>query len=57
MGTGRDDFSKKTIRDVAGRAGYRCSFPGCKSITIGASMENTSKDNTIRKGEGTYGRL
>ena len=43
MGTGRDDFSKKTIRDVAGRAGYRCSFPGCRNLTIGASMENTSK--------------
>ncbi|MEE0686180.1 MAG: hypothetical protein UEA60_05945 [Lachnospiraceae bacterium] len=47
MGTGRDNFSKKTIRDVAGRAGYRCSFPGCKSITIGASMENTSKVSII----------
>ncbi len=43
MSTGRDNFSEKVKRDVAGRAGYRCSFPGCKNITIGASMENTSK--------------
>lgn len=43
MSTGRDNFSEKVKRDVAGRAGYRCSFPGCKNTTIGASMENTSK--------------
>lgn len=43
MSTGRDDFTQGTIRKVAGRVGYRCSFPGCNIITIGASMENTSK--------------
>ena len=43
MGTGRDDFSKDTIRKAAGRVGYRCSFPGCPNATIGASMENTQK--------------
>ncbi len=43
MSTGRDDFTEKTKRDVAGRAGYRCSFPGCNVTTIGASMENSSK--------------
>lgn len=43
MGTGRDDFTKDTIRTAAGRAGYRCSFPGCPNVTIGASMETPSK--------------
>lgn len=43
MGTGRDDFSKDTIRKAAGRVGYRCSFPGCPNATIGASMESPSK--------------
>lgn len=43
MGTGRDDFSKDTIRKAAGRVGYRCSFPGCPNATIGASMESPTK--------------
>ena len=43
MGTGRDDFTKGTIRDAAGRVGYRCSFLGCTNTTIGASMESTNK--------------
>lgn len=43
MGTGRDDFTKDTIRRAAGRVGYRCSFPGCTNATIGASMESSEK--------------
>lgn len=43
MGTGRDDFTRDTIRKAAGRVGYRCSYPGCKSATIGASMESPDK--------------
>ena len=43
MGNGRDDFTLSTIRKAAGRVGYRCSFPGCKNATVGASMENSSK--------------
>jgi len=43
MGTGRDDFTKDTIRKAAGRVGYRCSFPGCPNATIGASMESSNK--------------
>lgn len=46
MGTGRDDFSKETIRKAASRVGYRCSFPGCPNATIGASMEGPSKIST-----------
>lgn len=43
MGTGRDDFTKDTIRKAAGRVGYRCSFPNCPNATIGASMESPNK--------------
>ena len=43
MSATRDDFTQKTIREVAGRVGYRCSFPECPNHTIGASMENISK--------------
>lgn len=43
MGTGRDDFTKETIRNAAGRVGYHCSFPGCRNATIGASMERSDK--------------
>lgn len=31
----RQDFSAKTKRVIAGRAGYRCSFPSCRKLTIG----------------------
>lgn len=43
MGTGRDDFTRDTIRRAAGRVGYHCSFPGCTNATIGASMESPCK--------------
>lgn len=39
----RDNFSVDTIRKAAGRVGYRCSFPRCPNLTVGASMENNSK--------------
>lgn len=47
MGTGRDDFSTDTIRRAAERVGYRCSFPGCRKATVGASMESTRKVSNI----------
>lgn len=31
----RDEFTNTTKRLLAGRAGYRCSKPGCPNITIG----------------------
>lgn len=40
---GRDNFTEAVIRKAAGRVGYRCSFPGCPNLTVGASMENNSK--------------
>jgi hypothetical protein len=31
----RDEFPKAVVDEVAKRAGYRCSFPGCPSGTVG----------------------
>ncbi len=31
----RLDFSDRTKRIIAARAGYRCSFPGCRKPTVG----------------------
>ena len=36
----RDNFSWKTQRALEGRAGHRCSFPGCPAVTIGPSEES-----------------
>lgn len=36
----RIDFSTKTKQIIAGRAGYRCSFPGCNKILIGPGKNN-----------------
>lgn len=38
----RDDFSKSTKQAVALRAGYLCSFPGCRRLTAGPSDESPS---------------
>lgn len=35
----RDDFSASTRRTLASRAGYLCSCPSCRVITIGPSRE------------------
>lgn len=31
----RKEFTKKTRNIISSRAGYRCSFPGCKKVLIG----------------------
>jgi hypothetical protein len=36
----RDDFTKRTIDTLAKRAGYVCSNPGCRSLTVGAARGN-----------------
>lgn len=41
--TARDGFLKKVIDDVAKRAGYQCSNPGCRRGTIGPSESNSDK--------------
>jgi hypothetical protein len=37
----RDEFSQKIITTVAKRAGYHCSNPECRKLTIGASKDNS----------------
>lgn len=39
----RYNFSEKTKKIIAGRAGYQCSFPGCKKVLIGPG----NNDNEI----------
>ena len=42
------DFSQNTRRLIAQRAGYICSFPGCKQITIGPAKDaNKSSNNGV----------
>src|ERR1700743_1084457 len=36
----RDEFPASVKRDLAERAGFRCSFPGCDAVTIGPSDES-----------------
>lgn len=38
----RDNFSPDTLRTLAGRAGYMCSMPGCKRLTVGPSDDRKS---------------
>ncbi|MFS8974488.1 hypothetical protein PO002_08260 [Cupriavidus necator] len=39
----RDDFSQKTVLEIAKRAGWLCSFPGCRRFTVGATADDNSK--------------
>lgn len=41
MAKNRDDFTESTKRKIGRRAGWLCSFPGCRASTEGA----TSDDN------------
>lgn len=42
----RDNFTKKNVDTVAKRAGYKCSNPACRQITIGPSeQDNTGHDH------------
>ena len=43
MGNNRDDFTESTIRKAAQRVGYRCSFPKCRTATVGPSLEDDEK--------------
>lgn len=36
----RADFNLETKRALAARAAYRCSFPGCPTVTVGPSDES-----------------
>lgn len=48
----RDDFSDKTKRAVAARAGWQCSFEGCSKLTVGPSEEAPGAITNI--GEATH---
>jgi len=42
----RDDFNSKVKTNLAKRAGYKCSNPNCRKITIGANS-NPNKSTNI----------
>lgn len=46
MSKRRCDFSEKTKRTIAERAGYMCSFPGCSKLTIGPGPQPHQSTNT-----------
>lgn len=48
MGSNRDDFSPAVKMTLAGRVGWRCSFPGCPQTTAGPASE--SPDKWIKNG-------
>ena len=45
----RDDFLKKVVDNIAKRAGYQCSNPGCRRRTVGPSETNSDKHVNIGK--------
>src|SRR5438046_8944063 len=42
----RSEFSARTKRIIAGRAGYECSFPGCGRVTIGPGAKSDQIEST-----------
>ncbi len=48
----RDNFSARTRRDLAARAGHVCSFPGCTQPTSGPGAEAASA--TVDVGEACH---
>jgi hypothetical protein len=41
----RDDFSQKTVLQIAKRAGWLCSFPPCRTPTVGATADGDGEIN------------
>ena len=41
----RDEFTEKTKRQIARRAGWHCSDPSCRRLTIGANSDGTDEIN------------
>jgi hypothetical protein len=41
----RDDFSPKTVLQIAKRAGWLCSFPTCRTPTVGATADGDGEIN------------
>ena len=44
-----DDFKQPTIKALAGRAGYRCSIPGCRRATVGPKQGDLQAAMTTGK--------
>ena len=42
MESARDEFSQATKDELAKRAGYICSYPGCHRLTVGPSSDRVS---------------
>lgn len=45
MAKNRDDFSQKTATQIAKRAGWLCSFPSCRTLTVGATADGDGEIN------------
>ena len=41
----RDDFSRSTVLKIAKRAGWLCSFPSCRTPTVGATEDGNGEIN------------
>ena len=41
----RDEFSPKTVVQIAKRAGYLCSYPTCRAPTVGATSDGDGEIN------------
>lgn len=50
--TNKDNFTQKTVSKVAERAGYICSNPSCRRVTIGP--DNASTEKSIKTGEAAH---
>lgn len=45
MARNRDDFSQKIVLQIAKRAGWLCSFPSCRALTVGATADGDGEIN------------
>lgn len=45
MARNRDDFPQKTVLQIAKRAGWLCSFPPCRTPTVGATADGDGEIN------------
>ena len=43
MAKNRDDFTEGTRRKIGQRAGWLCSFPGCRAFTEGATSDENGR--------------
>ena len=53
--TSRDDFTQRTKRVLADRVAWRCSFPGCRRITIGPRRGETTNVANLGEAAHIYG--